>query len=206
MSVCLLAHVRSFVRWVCVKNSLVLWVKGTDFLENNVFKCIAEGIGLIEHHSMEIWFCVWIPQGPVFCSHKSWEQLKNFKKNFFWEFQFSMHSLCRWRKQDLKGSSHKLVQSPWRSCHSMGSHMIQGFCWPSFLPQNPVECCALLLGFNKKHCGLSELKVIWSYSLARDFNPKWRVPKYSTIPLQNCICSIKVILILIIYKENADKF
>lgn len=88
----------------------------------------------------------------------------------------------------------------------MGSHMIQGFCWPSFLPQNPVECCALLLGFNKKHCGLSELKVIWSYSLARDFNPKWRVPKYSTIALQNCICSIKVILILIIYKENADKF
>lgn len=88
--VCLLAHVRSFVRWVCVKNSLVLWVKGTDFLENNVFKCIAEGIGLIEHHSMEIWFCVWIPQGPMFCSHKSWEQLKNLKKIFFESFS----SLC----------------------------------------------------------------------------------------------------------------
>lgn len=128
-------------------------------------------------------------------------------ENETWEFQFSMPSLCRSRKKDLKDSSHKLIQSPWRNFHAMESHTIWCFCLPSSLPQSLVEFCALLLVLTKNaFCGLSELKVIWSYLLSCDFNPKWRVPKYSTIPLQKCICSIKVILILIIYKENTDKF
>lgn len=64
LSVCLLACMRAFVREYVI-NLFGTLGEGDGFfffLENSVFKCIAEGIGLIEHHSMEILFCVWIPQ------------------------------------------------------------------------------------------------------------------------------------------------
>lgn len=55
MSVCLLACMCAFVREYVLSLFGTLG-EGDGFFRNNVFKCIAEGIRLIEHHSMEIQF------------------------------------------------------------------------------------------------------------------------------------------------------